>query len=122
VANKGGVREEGAAGWLLAMVQETGGGLVRHDRGAEDEGARSACLREEDEGGAGWLGRPKAKAQWQFGGGGPKEEEGETGWLGRPKAQWPKTGDGPKLKKKFLSNFKLNLGIWLYFGNLHKEI
>jgi hypothetical protein len=46
--------------------------------------------------------------------------------VGRPKAKaqaaGPKTGDGPKLKKKFLSNFKLNLGIWLDFGNLHKEI
>jgi hypothetical protein len=56
-------------------------------------------------------------------GGGPREEEGEAG---RPKAKaqaaGPKTRDGPKLKKKFLSNFKLNLGIWLGFANLHKEI
>jgi hypothetical protein len=53
VANKGGVREEGAAGWLLAVARETGGGPVRHDRGAEDSGARPACPREEDEGSAG---------------------------------------------------------------------
>jgi hypothetical protein len=56
-------------------------------------------------------------------GGGPIEEDGEAG---RPKAKTqaagPQTGDGPKLKKKLLSNFKLNLGIWLDFGNLHKEI
>jgi hypothetical protein len=56
VANKGGVREEGAAGRLLAMPLETGSVPVRRDRGAEDGGARPACLREEDEGGAGWLG------------------------------------------------------------------
>jgi hypothetical protein len=61
-ANKGGVREEGAVGQLLAMVRETGGSQVRCDRGAEDGGARAACPREEDEGGAGWLGRPKAEA------------------------------------------------------------
>jgi hypothetical protein len=56
-------------------------------------------------------------------GGGQREEEGE---VGRPKAKaqaaGPKTGDGPKLNKKFLSNFKLNLGIWVDFGKLHKEI
>jgi hypothetical protein len=55
--------------------------------------------------------------------GSPREEEGEAG---RPKAKalatGLKTGDGPKLKKKFLLNFKLNLGIWLDFGNLHKKI
>jgi hypothetical protein len=44
-------------GQLLAMVQETGGG-----RGTEDGGARAACLREEDEGGVGWLDQPKALA------------------------------------------------------------
>jgi hypothetical protein len=77
VANKGGVREEGMAGRLLNMARETGGGPVRRGRGVEDGGARPACPREEDEGGAGWLGRPKADAQWQFGGGGPKEGKGE---------------------------------------------
>jgi hypothetical protein len=64
VANKGGVREAGVAGRLLGMAWETEGSLVRHGRGAEDDGARPACPREEDEGGAGWLGRPKAEAQW----------------------------------------------------------
>jgi hypothetical protein len=39
VANNGGVREEGAAGQLLAMARERGGGLVRRDRGAKDGGA-----------------------------------------------------------------------------------
>jgi hypothetical protein len=52
VANKGGVRGEGAAGRLLTMAWETGGVPVRHDRGAEGGGARPACPREEDEGGA----------------------------------------------------------------------
>jgi hypothetical protein len=45
-------------------------------------------------------------------GGGPREVEGEAE---QPKAKAQavglKTRDGPKLKKKFLSNFKLNLGI-----------
>jgi hypothetical protein len=77
VANKGGVREEGAAGQLLAMTREMGGGAVRRGRGVGDGGARPACLREEDEGGAGWLGRPKAEAQWRFGGGGQKGGKGE---------------------------------------------
>jgi hypothetical protein len=53
-------------------------------------------------------------------------QERRRGEPGQPKAKaqaaGPKTGDGPKLKKKFLLNFKLNLGIWLDFGNLHKEI
>jgi hypothetical protein len=56
-------------------------------------------------------------------GAGPTEEEGEAGWpKAKAQAAGPKIGDGPMLKKKFLSNFKLNLGIWLDFGNLHKEI
>jgi hypothetical protein len=69
------------------------------------------------------LGRGGGSRRLGLGGGGPREEEGE---VGRPKAKAQATGskirDGPKLKKKFLSNFKLNLGIWLDFGNLHKEI
>jgi hypothetical protein len=40
----------------------------------------------------------------------------------KAQAAGPKTAYGPKLKKIFLSNFKLNFGIWLDFGNLHKEI
>jgi hypothetical protein len=65
VAIKGGIRGGGMAGRLLAMARETGSG-----QGAEDGGSQPACPREEDEGRAGWLGRPKAEAQWQFGGGG----------------------------------------------------
>jgi hypothetical protein len=53
----------------------------------------------------------------------PKRGGGEAGQLkAKAQAAGPKTGDGPKLKKKFFLNFKLNLGIWLYFGNLHNEI
>jgi hypothetical protein len=52
VANKGGVRREGATGRFLAMARETGGGPVRHDRGAKGSSARPVCPREEDEGGA----------------------------------------------------------------------
>jgi hypothetical protein len=40
VPNKGGVREEGAAGQLLTMARERGGDLVRRDRGTMDGGAR----------------------------------------------------------------------------------
>jgi hypothetical protein len=43
VANKGGVREEGVAGQLLAMARERGGGLVRRGRGAKDGGARQSA-------------------------------------------------------------------------------
>jgi hypothetical protein len=51
-------------------------------------------------------------------GSGPRDEKeaGPGRWRFGP------AGDGPKLKKKFLLNFKLNLGIWLDFENLHKEI
>jgi hypothetical protein len=52
VANKGGVRAEDTAGYLLAIERETGGGLVRCGQGTEDAGAQPACPREEDEGGA----------------------------------------------------------------------
>jgi hypothetical protein len=62
VANKGGLREEGVAGRLLAMAREMGSSPVRHDRGVEDGDTRPACLREEDKGGVGWLGQPKAEA------------------------------------------------------------
>jgi hypothetical protein len=56
-------------------------------------------------------------------GGGLREEEGEAGRLkAKAQAAGPKAGDGPKLKNKFFLNFKLNLGIWLDFENLHKEI
>jgi hypothetical protein len=53
VANKGGVREEGVAGQLLAMARETGSGPMRRGQGTEDGFARLACPREEDEGDAG---------------------------------------------------------------------
>jgi hypothetical protein len=72
VANKGGVREEGVVGWLLDMARETGSGPVRRSRGAKDGSARPACPREEDEGSAGSLGRPKAETRWRFGSGGQK--------------------------------------------------
>jgi hypothetical protein len=111
VANKGGVREEGVAGRLLAMAQETGGGSVSHGRGAEDGSAWPACPREEDEGGAGWLDQPKAKAQWRFGGGGAKGGKGE--WAGRGgRRGGPRLGrirSQARIQKKFFSNFNLFL-------------
>jgi hypothetical protein len=74
--------------------------------------------------GARW--RPARRRRRGGCGGGPGRPR-VGGRAGRPKANvqvaGPKTEDGPKLKKKkFLSNFKLNLGIWLDFENLHKEI
>jgi hypothetical protein len=94
------VREEGAAGRLLTMAQETGGGLVRRDRGTEDGGARPACPKEEDKGGMGWLGWPKAEAQCWFGGGGPKEEEGKpAGRRQRPRRLGKKKEMGPISKR-----------------------
>jgi hypothetical protein len=100
VANKGGVRGEGAAGRLLAMARETGGSPVRHGQGAEDGGARSACPREEDEGRARTLareerGRPGGRPKTT----GPARRRGEGGAAGL------KTRNGPKFKKKFFSNF-----------------
>jgi hypothetical protein len=68
VANRGGVREEGMAGRLLAMAREMGGGPVRHGRGTEDDGAQPACPREKDEGRAGLAGPAKGQgpvAVWQ---------------------------------------------------------
>jgi hypothetical protein len=111
VANKGGVREEGVAGWLLTMLRETGGGPVRHGRCAEDSGARLSCPREEDEGGASWLGRPKAEAQWRFGSGGPKGGKGEwAGWDGRRGGpQLGRIRSWARIQKKFFSNFNLCL-------------
>jgi hypothetical protein len=107
VANKGGVREEGAAGRLLAMAWEMGGGPVRRGWGAEDGGARPACRREEDKGEAGWLGRRKAEAQWQFGTGGPKEGKGEwAGWGGRRGGPWlGRIWSRARIQKNFFSNF-----------------
>jgi hypothetical protein len=48
---------------------------------------------------------------------------GGMGWLkAKAQAAGPKTRDDPSSTRKFLSNFKLNLGIWLELGKLHKEI
>jgi hypothetical protein len=118
VANKGGVREGGVAGRLLAMAQKMGGGPVRHGRGTEHGGARPACLREEDEGGTGWLGRPKAEAQWRFGGGGPNGGKGE--WAGRGGRR-----DGPRLgrirsRARIQKKFFLNFNLFLEFGRILK--
>jgi hypothetical protein len=123
VANKGGVREEGAAGRLLAMVRETGGGLVRCGQGAEDGGAWLACPREEDEGGAGWLGRPKAEAQWWFGSGGTKGGKGlgRLGWKERRAAAGPNP-EPSQNSKEILFEFQFVFRIWENFGNMHKEI
>jgi hypothetical protein len=114
VANKGGVREQGAAGRLLTMPLETGSGPVRGNRGAEDGGARPACLRVEDEGGAGWLGWPKVEAQWRFGSGGPKGGKGE--WVG-----WGGRRGGPRLcrirsRARNQKKFFLNFNLFLEFG------
>jgi hypothetical protein len=111
VANKGGVREEGVASQLLSMAREMGGGPVRHGRGAEDGGARPACSREEDEGGAGWQGRPKAESQRQFGGGCQKGRKGE--WASRGgRRGGPRLGrirSQARIQKNFFSNFNLFL-------------
>jgi hypothetical protein len=93
------------------MAREMGGGPAALGRDTEDGGARPACPREQDEGGAGWLGWPKVEAQWRFGGGGPKGGKGD--WLG-----WGGRRGGPRLgriqsrvriQKIFFSNFNLFL-------------
>jgi hypothetical protein len=88
----------------------------RHGRAAGGGRRRGWGLRiSEGEGGrrAGRASR-EAKAQEEWGGAGRLKA--------KPQPAGPKIGDGPKLKKKFLSNFKLKLGILLDFGNLYKEI
>jgi hypothetical protein len=84
------------------------------ERKGEDEGGGArASVREREGGGLGRVGQ-EDNAQEEWGGAGRLKAKAQvTG---------PKTGDGPKLKRKFLSNFKLKLVIWLDFGNLHKEI
>jgi hypothetical protein len=61
---------------------------------------------------AGWVGqrpRPSGEGGRRLGlgeGGGPREEEGGAGQpKGKAEVTGPKTGDGPKLKRKFLLNF-----------------
>jgi hypothetical protein len=122
VANKGGVREEGTAGWLLAMARERGGGPVRRSRGAKDGGARRACPWEEDEGGptrqrgrrgnAGWASRrPLDRLA-----GGPVRGRGEVG------RGWVKNRKWTKVEKEIPFEFQLIIEIWQKFGKLHKEI
>jgi hypothetical protein len=106
VANKGGVRGEGVVGQLLAVARETGGGPVRRGRGAEGGSAQPACLREEDKGGARTLareetGRPGGAAECHWAG----WPVGRCGGEGRWAVAGSKTRNGPKLKKKFFSNF-----------------
>jgi hypothetical protein len=105
-ANKGGVRGEGAAGWLLAMAWERGGGPVRCDRGAEDDGASPTFPREEDEGGACTSareerGRPGGSAEGHWAG----RLVGRCGGEGTWAAARSKTRDWPKFKKNFFLNF-----------------
>jgi hypothetical protein len=73
----------------------------RGPRGSERRGWRWAGPA----GGQGLVGREAGGWAWEKGGG-PREEEGGAGRL-KAKAQvaGPKTGDGPKLKKKFFLNF-----------------
>jgi hypothetical protein len=110
VANKGGVREEGAAGRLLAMAWETGDDPVRCDRSVEDGGARPACQREEDEGGAGWLAGPtKGRGlvvvwrRW------PKKEGRESGPAGVEGVAgrgWAESGAEPEFKR---NSFRISI-------------
>jgi hypothetical protein len=53
----------------------------------------------------------------------PKRSGGDerVGRRPRPRRLGQKPEMGPS-SKKFLLNFKLNLEIWLDFGNLHEEI
>jgi hypothetical protein len=57
---------------LRVRMRGVSGGAGRSARGGRRPGR------------AGWLGWPKAEAQWRFGSGGPKEGKGEwAGWGGR---------------------------------------
>jgi hypothetical protein len=124
VANKGGVREEGVAGQLLTMAQETGGSSVRHGRGAEDGGAWPACPREGRRGRCGLAGPAKGQgpvAVWRWW---RKRREGGVGWPGW-KERWAAAGPNPEPgqnSKEILFKFQFIFRIWHNFGNLHKEI
>jgi hypothetical protein len=106
VANKGGVTGDSTAGRLPSMAWETGGSLVWRGRGTEDVGAWLACPREEDEGGACTSvreerGRPGGLPEGYWAG----WPMGRRGDEGRWAVAGSKTGNGPKSKKKFFSNF-----------------
>jgi hypothetical protein len=94
VANKGGVREEGAVGRLLAMAWETGGGPMRRGRGPH--------VSEGGEGKAGWDGRrPLGRLA-----GGPARGRGEVG------CGWVKNWKWAKGQKEIPFEFQLILEIW----------
>jgi hypothetical protein len=80
------------------MARETGGGLVRRDWGVEDGGARPACPREEDEGGARTYVREERGRP-----GGPARGRGEVG------RGWVKNRRWAKVQKEFLFKFQLIL-------------
>jgi hypothetical protein len=110
LASKGGVREEGAAGRLLAMAWEMGDDPVRCGRSVEDGGARPACQREEDEGGVGWLaGSAKGRGpvvvwrRW------PKKEGRESGPAGVEGVAgrgWAESGAEPEFKR---NSFRISI-------------
>jgi hypothetical protein len=129
--------EPAALGWPVvaaSLCPEVGdggsgpGGPSRLGGELVGEGVGHTLRRRSGRGGGG-LGRLAGQGPGRRGGGlrlglgegGILREE--VGEAGRPKAKaqvaGPKTGDGPKLKKKFLLNFKLNLGIWLDIVKLH---
>jgi hypothetical protein len=92
------------------MARETGGG------GAEEGGARPACPREEDEGGAQMLAME------------------ERGWPGGLARRWagveereggPRLGRKPKMgqsSKRISFRISIDFRIWQNFGKLHNEI
>jgi hypothetical protein len=64
----------------------------------------------------GWAGPAERPRRKRSGGGGEQADR-----RARPRRLGRKPEVGPS-SKKFLLKFKLNLGIWLDFRNLHKEI
>jgi hypothetical protein len=109
VANKGGVRGEGAVGRLLTMAQEMGDGPVRHS-GARwtvalsrlDRG-RGLHVSEREEGKAVWAGRSSLGQLV----GGPALGRGELGH------DWAENRRWAKVQKEILFEFQL---IFLEFG------
>jgi hypothetical protein len=107
--NKGVVRGECSAGWVLTLARETGGGPVRCGRGAEDGDARSACPREEDEGGAHTSARKRGEGRV----GRPKATGSACRWVVRGRGEvgsgWVKNQRWAKVQKQFLFEFQLIL-------------
>jgi hypothetical protein len=85
-------------------MRGSGGGVSHLAWGGRWPGRTRVSVRE---GGVGWLGWPKAEAQWRVAAVAKWEGKwsGPTGVEGEVSRGWVESGAGPKFKEKFFSNF-----------------